>query len=108
MAYVELAGFYGLAIVPTRVRKPKDKSKVENAVQQIERWILAPLRDRRFFSIAEANAEILRLLQDLNEKKKTGLGLSRRRLFEEEDLPASMSRPSRSSKLTVSQSPRSD
>ena len=88
MAYAELASFYGLAIVPTRVRKPKDKSKVENAVQQVERWILAPLRDRCFFSIAEANDQIARLLEELNEKQKTGLGLSRRQLFEKEDLPA--------------------
>jgi transposase len=88
LAYADFARFYDIAVVPTRVRKPKDKSKVENAVQQVERWVLAPLRDRVFFSLDEANEEIARLVEELNDKIKTGLGLSRRQLFEEEDLPA--------------------
>ena len=53
--YAELAEHYGTVVLPARVRKPKDKAKAENAVQQVERWVLAPLRNQRFFSIAEAN-----------------------------------------------------
>ncbi len=88
LAYAELARFYGVAVVPARVRKPRDKAKVENAVQQVERWILAPLRERTFFSLAEANEAIAKLLAELNEKVMKGPGLSRRGLFEREDLPA--------------------
>jgi len=46
-AFAEFARFYGVAIIPARSRKPKDKAKVENAVQQVERWVLAPLRNAR-------------------------------------------------------------
>jgi transposase len=51
VAYAELAEHYGVAVLPTRVRKPRDKAKVENAVLVVERQILAPLRDRTFFSV---------------------------------------------------------
>ena len=50
--YLDLATHYGTAILPTRVRKPRDKAKVEVAVLVVERWILARLRHRRFFSLA--------------------------------------------------------
>ena len=60
-AYYELAQHYGIAIVPARVRRPRDKSSVESAVKHVERWVLAPLRDRRFLSRAEANATIAEL-----------------------------------------------
>ncbi|MHB8723745.1 MAG: IS21 family transposase [Steroidobacteraceae bacterium] len=88
LSYADFARFYDIAVVPTRVRKPKDKAKVENAVQQVERWVLAPLRDRTFFSVDEANEEIGRLVDGLNDKVKTGIGLSRKQLFDEEDRPA--------------------
>jgi transposase len=57
-SYADLAQFYGITVLPARVRKPRDKAKVENAVQQVERWVVAPLRDRRFLSLAEANEAI--------------------------------------------------
>ena len=60
--YAEMAAHYGTAILPTRVRKPRDKAKVEVAVLIVERWILARLRHRRFFSLAELNAAIAELL----------------------------------------------
>src|SRR5262249_5005602 len=56
--YAELAAHYGTTIIPTRVRRPRDKAKVENTVLQVERWVLAPLRDQRFFSLVEGNAAI--------------------------------------------------
>ena len=80
-AYAELAKHYGIAVLPTRSRKPKDKAKVENAVLQVERWVLAPLRDRIFFSIEELQAAIDALLEKLNTKKLSDLPLSRRELF---------------------------
>lgn len=78
-AYQDLAEHYGLAILPARVRKPRDKAKVENAVQVIERWILAVLRDRQFFSLAELNSAIRELLDRINRrpfKKREGSRLS--------------------------------
>jgi transposase len=67
-SYQELAHHYGAVIIPARVRKPRDKAKVENAVQQVERWVLAPLRNQRFFSLAEANSAIRSRLSWLNER----------------------------------------
>jgi transposase len=87
-AYADLAAHYAVAVVPARVRKPRDKAKVENAVQQVERWILAPLREQTFFSVCEANRAIAELLATLNEKVMKGPKLSRSQLFELEDKPA--------------------
>ena len=67
-AYAEFAEHYGVAILPARVRKPRDKSKVETAVQIVERWILARLRNRQFFSLTELNTAIDELLIELNER----------------------------------------
>jgi transposase len=63
-----------VAVVPTRVRKPKDKAKVEVGVQVVERWILARLRDRTFFSLAELNQAIGELLEELNNRPMAHLG----------------------------------
>ena len=92
-AYSELAAHYGVAVVPARVRKPRDKAKVENAVQQVERWILAPLREQTFFSVREANEAITELLTKLNDKVMKGPKLSRRQLFEQEDKPVMRALP---------------
>ena len=59
---------YGVAIIPARARTPKDKAKVEQGVQQAERQILAPLRNQTFFSLAELNQSIRRLLDELNQR----------------------------------------
>lgn len=88
LTYQEFARHYGLAVVPARVRKPKDKAKVEVGVQVVERWILARLRDRTFFSLAELNQAIGELLTELNERPMKHLGQSRRELFVELDQPA--------------------
>jgi transposase len=81
-SYQDLATHYGTAIVPTRVRKPRDKAKVEVAVQLVQRWVLARLRHRRFFSLAELNAAIGELIETLNNRPMRHLGGSRRALFE--------------------------
>ena len=86
--YLDLATPYRTAILPTRVRKPRDKAKVEVAVLVVERWILARLRNRRFFSLAELNRAIAELVADLNARPMRRLGVSRRDLFLELDRPA--------------------
>ena len=87
-SYQELAEYYHVAVLPARVRKPRDKAHVENGVQNVERWVLAPLRNRTFFSVGEANRAITPLLQALNQKEMQHLGKSRKELFEELDQPA--------------------
>jgi transposase len=86
--YQDLAEYYGLAVIPTRVRKPKDKAKAEVSVQVVERWILARLRNRTFFSLADLNRAIRELLDELNTRQMEHLERSRRELFEELDKPA--------------------
>jgi transposase len=83
-SYHELARHYGIAIVPARVRRPRDKPSVEGAVNQVERWVLAALRNRRLFSLDEANTAIAERLEFVNNRPfsppREG---SRRSLFEE-------------------------
>jgi transposase len=86
--YLDLATHYGTAILPARPRKPRDKAKVEVGVLVVERWILARLRDRRFFSLGELNQAIGELVSDLNARPMRRLGVSRRDLFLELDRPA--------------------
>lgn len=85
--YQDMALHYGVAIIPTRVAKPKDKPKVENAVQQVERRILAPLRNRVFFSLFEANEAICMLLHEFNQKPFQKLPGSRQSQFLELEKP---------------------
>jgi transposase len=66
--YADMAAHYGVAIIPTRSGKPRDKAKVEAGVLLAERWILARLRNRRFYSLAEANAVIRELVTAINER----------------------------------------
>ena len=80
--YQEMAGHYGTAVLPGRVRRPRDKAKVEVAVQVVQRWILARLRNQRFFSLAELNSAIRALTTDLNNRPMRHLGTTRRALFE--------------------------
>ena len=82
-SYHELARHYGIAIVPARIRRPRDKSSVEAGVKQVERWVLAPLRHRRFFSHDEAKTAITEQIEAVNNRPfsppREG---SRRSLFE--------------------------
>lgn len=86
--YEDLAEHYGCALLPARVRKPKDKAKVEKGVQDVERRILAPLRHRTFFSLHELNEAIKWLLVQYNAKPFQKLEGSRQSLFEQLDKPA--------------------
>lgn len=85
--YQEMAEHYGVAVIPARVRKPKDKSKAEQAVQMVERRILAPLRDRQFFSLSEVNEAIKPLLDELNRQPFQKLPGSRLSQFEQQEKP---------------------
>ncbi len=82
-AYAEMAAHYDTAIVPARPRKPRDKAKVEAAVLLVTRWIIAKLRNRRFFSLAELNEAIRGCVTALNERTSRHLGASRTHLFEQ-------------------------
>lgn len=86
--YLKLATHYGVAVVPARVRKPRDKAKAENAVLQAERRILALLRNHTFHSLTEINDAIRPLLAALNGEVTKSLGSSRKALFETIDMPA--------------------
>jgi len=86
-SYRELAEHYGVAVLPARVRKPKDKAKVENGVQQVERRILAQLRNKDFYSVAELNGAIAPLLGELNAREMKSYRASRDELFESIDKP---------------------
>jgi len=86
--YQGLASHYGVVVLPARAAHPKDKAKVEVAVQVVQRWILARLRHRQFFSVPEANEAIGELLEKLNERPFRKLPGCRRSLFEELDKPA--------------------
>jgi transposase len=83
-----MAAYYGMAILPARPRRPRDKAKVESAVLIVERWLLGRLRHRRFHSLAEVNAAIGELLHQLNDIRPIRrLGVTRRQLLEEVDRP---------------------
>lgn len=83
-AYQDLAEHYGTAIMPTRIRRPRDKCSVESAVNGVTSFILASIRNQRFFSLYELNDAIMGRLHEFNHKpfqKKTG---SRATAFAEE------------------------
>jgi transposase len=80
-SYQEMASHYGTAVLPARPYKPRDKPKVEVGVQIAERWILAVLRKRTFFSVAEANTAVSECLERLNDHPFQKLEGSRRSLF---------------------------
>jgi transposase len=80
--YQEMARHYGTVILPARVKKPRDKAKVESGVQIAQRQILAALRDQRFFSVAELNQAIRPLLTKLNAQPFQKLDGSRDTWFE--------------------------
>jgi transposase len=86
--YLEMAQHYGIAIIPARPRKPKDKAKVEVGVQVAQRWILACLRNRTFFGLDDLNAAIAELLERLNARPFQKLDGCRRSAFESIDRPA--------------------
>ena len=86
--YEEMASHYGVAVIPARPRKPRDKAKVEAGVLVVERWILMALRKRSFFSLGEVNEAVAGLLTRLNERPFRKQEGSRRTLFDTVDRPA--------------------
>lgn len=84
----DLANHYGTVVLPARPLRPRDKGKVEVAVQVVERWILARLRDRRFATVGEVDASIGELLEDLNNRPFKRLPGTRRNAYEKLDQAA--------------------
>lgn len=85
--YLEMAQHYGVTVIPARPRKPRDKAKVEGGVLIAQRWILAAIRNRTFFSLAELNAAVAELVERLNTKPFKKLEGCRRSAFEGIDKP---------------------
>jgi transposase len=86
--FLDMAQHYGTAVLPARVRHPKDKAKVEMAVGVVTRWILAALRNHTFFSIGQLNDAIAILLDKLNKRPFQKMPGSRYDLFCALDKPA--------------------
>jgi transposase len=82
-SYAELARHYDTVVLPTRTAHPRDKAAVEAGVLSVERWVLAPLRNRRLFSLGELNDAIAAQVAWLNGRAFRGAVTSRRELFEE-------------------------
>jgi len=99
--YLELAEHYHIAVVPARVRKPRDKAKAETGVLVAERWLLAPLRNVTVFGVAAANERLWDLLRQLNHRPMRQLGRSRQELFEMIDRPALRPLPDRPYELAT-------
>lgn len=87
-AYQQWADHHGVAVLPARVRNPRDKAKAEAGVLLVERWILARLRNQTFHSMEALNAAIRELLTALNQRPFRKLPGSRASVFAEIDRPA--------------------
>lgn len=94
-AYQDLAVHYGLSVLPARASMPRDKAMVESAVQVVERWILAPLRDRQFFTLAGLANAMKPLLEALNAAPFQKREDSRRIVFEQRERAALKPLPTR-------------
>jgi transposase len=86
--YREMGAHYDTAIIPARPYRPRDKSKVEVGVQIVQRWIVAALRNRQFFSLQEVNQAVAELLARLNQRRFHKLEGNRATLFAQLDRPA--------------------
>jgi transposase len=84
---------YGICVIPARPARPKDKAKVENGVLIAKRWILAVLRHRKFYTLADLNAAIGELLERLNNRALRKIKQSRRELFVLFDQPHALPLP---------------
>jgi transposase len=104
--YAELARHYGVAVIPARVRRPKDKAKVEQGVLLAERWIIAALRHRTFYSLAEVQDAVQPLVAKLNDRRMQQLKKSRRQLFDELERTALRPLPKRAYEFAVWARPR--
>lgn len=93
-SYLELARHYATVVLPARIRRPRDKAAVEAGVLAVERWVLAPLRHRQFFSLAELNLAIAGMTRELNSRPFRGEPASRLDLFADLEAPALKPLPS--------------
>lgn len=94
-AFRNMASHFGCAVLPARVRHPKDKAKVESAVGLVTRWIFARLRNRTFFNFEELRVAVRELLDDLNNRPFKKLPGCRRSALEQFDRPALKPLPAR-------------
>jgi transposase len=92
--YQDLADHYGCVVLPARIVRPRDKAKVEVAVQIVERFVLAKLRNRTSFSLAELNAAIRTCVAEINAKIMRRVGQSRAELLQTLERPALKALPS--------------
>jgi len=92
--YGELARHYGAVVIPARIATPTDKSKVEVSVQIAQRWVIAALRHRTFFTLADLNAAIRERIDAINDRPMKIVGVSRRTLWAQLDRPALRPLPS--------------
>jgi len=104
--YQDMAAHYGTTVIPARVRKPKDKAKVESSVLIAERWIIAALRNHTFFSIGELNRAVREKLEEMNIRPLQKMKVSRRELFETIDKPAMKPLPERRYEFAEWHTPR--
>ena len=100
-SYLDMAQYYGCAVIPARPVHPKDKAKVEVGVLIAKRWILAVLRNRIFHTLAEMNVAIRELLEKVNDRKLRKLKQSRRELFETLERPSALKKPVKLYELAV-------
>lgn len=80
--FAEFGAHFNTSILPARAGKPRDKAKVEKAVQEVERWVIAPIRHMRFASLTEINLAMAPLLERLNSRTMRDYGASRNELFD--------------------------
>ena len=100
-SYQEMAAHYGTVILPARIKKPRDKAHVETGVQIVERQLLAPLRDHRFFSVGELNQALRPLLDKLNAQEFQKLEGSRNSWFESREKAALLPLPAQPFELAT-------
>ena len=91
--YADMASHYGICVIPARPAHPRDKAKVENGVLIAKRWILSVLRHRKFYTLADLNGAIAKLLERLNTRALRKLKQSRRELFLLFDQPNALALP---------------
>jgi transposase len=93
--YAEMAEHYGCAVLPARPHRARDKAPVEVGVLIAQRWLLAVLRKRTFYSLAEINAALRELLERLNNRPMHKSKKSRKEVFETLDYPSALPLPAR-------------
>lgn len=93
-SYQELAEYHGTVIISARVRKPQDKSSAEATVRFSETWIVAALRNNKFFSVRELNEAVTEKLEELNNSRFKQMAGTRRNAYLEEEKPYMQPLPS--------------